>query len=109
MGAAGKRLWASLADQEWIAQSDLELLRATCALADEIEVLRAASLKDITDWRLRLAVRAAEGNFARQLGLLGGTSADRARLGFGAEPGSLDGAERRALVQIRRDLNLGSA
>lgn len=85
LGEIGLETWRQLwqAGASWVSQgSDWLLVLMTCELTEEREDLRELLQQEPEDWRQRAALREIERQLTRQLGLLGFTPSDRARLGF---------------------------
>jgi hypothetical protein len=85
LGVAGRRLWDSVfADGGlWVSgRTDVHLLQMVCEQLDRRQVLREAFESDPLDRKVAMSLNETEKLIASNLGLLGFTPSDRARLGL---------------------------
>jgi P27 family predicted phage terminase small subunit len=85
LGAAGLRLWERVFGEGeiWISpRLDVELLERTCRALDRLVVLDKLFEDDPAERKTVMSINETEKLLASNLGLLGFTPADRARLGL---------------------------
>jgi len=82
LSSAGRSLWerAWQSGRAWLAETDAELLLLVCEQLDERQMLRVQVLRE-GGWRDRAGLRALDKEISDNLGMLGFTPVDRARLG----------------------------
>ena len=85
LGSAGLRLWNRVFGEGeiWISSRlDVELLERTCRALDRLVVLDKLFEEDPAERKTVMSINETEKLLASNLGLLGFTPADRARLGL---------------------------
>ena len=85
LGRAGLRLWSRVFDEGeiWISpRLDVELLERTCRALDRLVVLDRLFEEDPSERKTVMSINETEKLVASNLGLLGFTPSDRARLGL---------------------------
>ena len=85
LGAAGLRLWSRVFDEGeiWVSpRLDVELLERTCRALDRLVVLDRLFEEDPSERKTVMSINETEKLVASNLGLLGFTPSDRARLGL---------------------------
>jgi hypothetical protein len=85
LGVAGMQLWDAVfsAGELWVSsRTDVTLLQLVCEQLDRREVLRDAFVADPGERSLSMSLIEVEKAIASNLGLLGFTPSDRARLGL---------------------------
>jgi hypothetical protein len=85
LGDAGRALWSRVFDEGeiWISpRLDTVLLERTCRALDRLVVLDELFAQDPLERRTVMSINETEKLVANNLGLLGFTPADRARLGL---------------------------
>lgn len=85
LGKAGLRLWGAVFGEGelWISpRLDVDLLERTCRALDRLVVLDSLFEQDPANRQTVMSINETEKVLASQLGLLGFTPSDRARLGL---------------------------
>ena len=85
LGVAGLRLWSRVFDggEIWLSpRLDVELLERTCRALDRLVVLDKLFEEDPAERKTVMSINETEKLLAANLGLLGFTPADRAKLGL---------------------------